>query len=67
MNRYIELVAARHGVSPEEVRAEIQKAIDLAWNDPFRRSVIQHITGKLTKPAPDDLILALATITILQS
>ncbi len=26
MNRYIELVAARHGVSPEEVRAEIQEA-----------------------------------------
>lgn len=56
MNRYIELVAARHGVSPEEVRAEIQKAIDLAWENP---------TGHLSKPTPDDLILTLAALTLL--
>lgn len=55
-------IAAQHGVSPEEVRNEIQAAIKAAAGNPDpaiqARWNALSIGGKL--PIPEDLILALA-------
>ena len=54
-----QLIAKRHGVTPEHVRAEIQIAIDAAWNDPEGREEQQRLFPE-GKPSPELFILRLA-------
>ena len=54
-----QLIAKQHGVSPKHVRAEIQKAIDAAWNDPQGRAEQQRLFPE-GKPSPELFITRLA-------
>ena len=54
-----QLIAKRHGVTPEHVRAEIQIAIDAAWNDPEGREEQLRIFPE-GKPSPELFIARLA-------
>lgn len=62
MDAIFSQIAAQHGVSPEEVRNEIQAAIKAAAGNPD--SAIQARWNALSTggelPTPEDLILALA-------
>ena len=55
----IEAIAARNGVTADEVRREIQLAIDLAMqdSDPEIRKRWDSIPSKGKKPTPEELIL----------
>lgn len=51
MKNTIERVAEVYGVVPEVVEAEIQVAIDAAWNDPACREM-QQLLFPEGKPSP---------------
>ena len=51
-------IAAQEGVTPEEVYAEIQKAIDEAWEIPEGKWRMIRLTKSFFKPTPDTLISA---------
>lgn len=61
-NNLIEDAAKHLGAPPEEVKAEIQKAIDAAWNNPSpeARAKQDALFGKGKKPTPEELIAVLA-------
>ncbi|MBQ8297767.1 MAG: hypothetical protein IJX77_08300 [Ruminococcus sp.] len=58
----IEAIAARNGVTADEVRREIQLAIDLAMqdSDPETRKLWESIPSKGDKPTPEELILGIS-------
>ena len=59
MNQNIfQLIAKRHGITADQVRAEIQIAIDAAWNDPQGRKEQQRLFPE-GKPSPELLITRL--------
>lgn len=59
----IQGTADRFGQSPEEVRREIQAAIDAAWNstDPAAQAFCTSLFPE--KPTPEQFIIALAQLT----
>lgn len=50
------IIAAREGISREEVYREVQTALDLAWADPANRPAFYSLTGTLEKPSPEEFI-----------
>lgn len=68
MNKYIEAIAAREGISPMEVYEEIQKAIDLAWAsaDKKTRNAQLGLTGRLSPPTQEELIDAIIERSLLE-
>lgn len=54
----IEAIAAREGISAQEVLQEIQTAIDKAWEsqDPELRSAQLGLTGRKHAPNPEEFI-----------
>lgn len=59
MKNIYERIAEQNGTTPEEVRAEIQAAIEAAWNDPdsatFRKQLFPE-----GKPEPEQFIRVMA-------
>jgi len=60
MNRYFEIIAAREGKTPEEIRKAIQEALDAAWssNDLGHMRAQKNLTGSLRTPNLEDFIAA---------
>lgn len=56
----IKLLAEREGETPENVYAEMQRAITLAWADPKNRRAIIRLTGIKTCPTVEQFITAAA-------
>lgn len=59
MKNIIEQVAAQNGTTPENVRKEIQAAIDAAWEDPAGREM-QQLLFPNGKPSPEEFIITVA-------
>ena len=59
MNNIFERIAGELGTTPEEVRAEIQTAIDAAWNDPDSAAFREQLFPE-GKPAPELFVQRLA-------
>ena len=60
-------VAMRNGVSPEEVRAEMENAIGLAFQNQGRerQGVWAELAPDGVQPAPEDVIFRLAAMVML--
>lgn len=60
MNRYIQIIAAREGKKPEEIREAIQEALELAWSsdDSNHIQARKKLTDSPTAPNPEDFIAA---------
>jgi len=58
----IEKIAEREGISPQDVRREIEKALLIGWcnSDPAIRENWRHIPCKGDMPTPEELIIYLA-------
>ena len=58
----IKEIAKRHGVSPEEVRAEMEQAIKLAFGnqDPKARKLWEKLAPDGTQPTPEEFISRVA-------
>lgn len=62
MNRYIKIIAAREGETPEKILDAIQEAIDIAWSSGYTQNhrAQKNLTGGTTPPNPEELITAIA-------
>ena len=60
MNRYFEIIAAREGKTPEEIREAIQETLELAWasGDSNHIQARKKLTDSPTAPNPEDFIAA---------
>mgnify|MGYP002508850094 CR=1 FL=1 len=58
----IEIIAAREGKKPEEIRQAIQKALELAWasDDSNHIQARKTLTDSPTAPNLEDFIAAIA-------
>ena len=59
MNRIFEQIAREHGTTPEEVRREIQKSIDAAFDHPaddLAAYRLRQIPCKAKRPTPEEFI-----------
>ena len=56
----IDIIAAREGKKPEEIREAIQEALELAWasGDSKYIQARKKLTDSLTAPNPEDFIAA---------
>jgi len=63
MNRIFEQIAREHGTTPEEVRREIQKSIDAAFDHPaddLAAYRLRQIPCKGARPTPEEFIVYVA-------
>lgn len=63
MNRIFEEIAREHGTTPEEVRREIQKSIDAAFDHPaddLAAYRLRQIPCKGARPTPEEFIVYVA-------
>lgn len=60
MNRYFEIIAAREGKTPEEIREAIQEALELAWatGDERHTQAQKKLAGSPTAPCAEEFIAA---------
>lgn len=60
--RVFEQIAAQEGISVEEVRSEIQKAIEIGFThpDPAVQQYWQSIPYRGDKPTPEEVVLQLS-------
>lgn len=59
MNRFFEQIAREHSTTPEEVRREIQKSIDAAFDHPaddLAAYRLRQIPCKGKRPTPEEFI-----------
>lgn len=59
MNHIYERIAAQTGTTPEEIRADIQAAIEAAWNDPDSATFRAQLFPE-GKPEPEQFIRVMA-------
>ena len=60
-------IAEKHGTTPEQVRAEIERVIDHCWNsrDPRVREIWKSIRPDGQKPTAEEAILHLSVLVFL--
>lgn len=60
MRKIYRQVARQNGVTMKEVKAEMQEAIHMAWNDPQNNSIIRayqkQVPHRGTIPTPEEVI-----------